>query len=242
MTSLLRPPSARPSSSHPVSMFRAPSTATRPLTGQPRPRTGQSTRPPTARPLTAASSRHEGSFVVAVLEGRGVGREVGIAALDKDTGQVDLIQVHSRICFSAHEQSFEVESQLADCQTYVKTLHHLHLHYPSLVLVPDTFLSNANTSTPLSAKHPTSTSLLVQCIQEEFLGVPIEPVLRKYWNEETGRHDLYLQLSRLFLCNLQACNLSINFVLIVTIGLQLYWLFHRSETSGLSVVFVTKHL
>ncbi|KAI5118520.1 hypothetical protein M0805_007689 [Coniferiporia weirii] len=138
----------------------------RPVTSQSRPWTGQS-RPTTARPLTAASSRHEGSFVVAVLEGRGIGREVGIAALDKDTGQVDLIQ-------------------LADCQTYVKTLHHLHLHYPSLVLVPDTFLSHVDASAPSAAKHSSSTSLLVQCIQEEFLGVPIEPVLRKYWNEDAG--------------------------------------------------------
>ena len=50
-------------------------------------------RPGTARPQTAASSRHEASYVLAILEGRGLGREVGIAALDKDTGRVDLIQV-----------------------------------------------------------------------------------------------------------------------------------------------------
>ena len=30
---------------------------------------------------------------MAVLEGRGVSREVGIAALDKDTGKVVLVQV-----------------------------------------------------------------------------------------------------------------------------------------------------
>ena len=70
----------------------------RPWTGQSasRPYTGQS-RPTTGRPQTSASSRYEGSQVVlAILEGRGVGREVGIAALDKDTGRVNLIQV---ICF-----------------------------------------------------------------------------------------------------------------------------------------------
>jgi hypothetical protein len=50
-------------------------------------------RPTTARPQTAASVRHEGSYVVALLEGRGVSREVGIAALDKDTGKVMLVQV-----------------------------------------------------------------------------------------------------------------------------------------------------
>ena len=57
-----------------------------------RPWTAQS-RPTTARPQTATSVRHEGSYVVAVLEGRGVSREVGIAALDKDTGKVVLVQV-----------------------------------------------------------------------------------------------------------------------------------------------------
>lgn len=67
------------------------------LTGQSRPATARpwtaQSRPTTARPQTSASSPHEGSYVVAVLEGRGVGREVGIAALDKDTGKVILIQV-----------------------------------------------------------------------------------------------------------------------------------------------------
>jgi DNA mismatch repair protein MSH4 len=55
--------------------------------------TGQ-TRPTTGRPHTAASTtRREGSYVIAVLEGRGVSREVGIAALDRDTGHVMLVQV-----------------------------------------------------------------------------------------------------------------------------------------------------
>lgn len=57
--------------------------------------TGQS-RPATARPTTAASTRYDGSEVVAVFEGRGVAREVGIASLDKDTGHVTLVQVCSR--------------------------------------------------------------------------------------------------------------------------------------------------
>jgi DNA mismatch repair protein MSH4 len=69
--------------------------ATRPWTGQShatsatRPRTGQ----PTQVPTTAATSRYEASFVIALLEGRGVAREVGIAALDRDTGRVMLVQV-----------------------------------------------------------------------------------------------------------------------------------------------------
>lgn len=54
-----------------------------------RSRTGQS-RPVTARPDTA---HHEASFVVAIIEGRGAAPQVGLAALDKDTGRVFLAQV-----------------------------------------------------------------------------------------------------------------------------------------------------
>ncbi len=51
-------------------------------------------RPGTARPQTSASSRYEGTYIVAIVESRGVGREVGIAALDKETGRVSLVQVN----------------------------------------------------------------------------------------------------------------------------------------------------
>ncbi|KAL7285904.1 hypothetical protein ACG7TL_001015 [Trametes sanguinea] len=124
-------------------------------------------RPDTGRPQTAASSRNDGRFIVAVLEGRGVGREVGIAAFDKDTGRVALLQ-------------------LADCPTYVKTLHQMHLHNPSMILVPDTFLSINDLSLPSGANRSQTTSMLVQCMTDEFEGVPIEPVMRKYWNENAG--------------------------------------------------------
>ncbi|KAI0005291.1 muts domain V-domain-containing protein [Russula compacta] len=133
---------------------------TRPRTGQPRPGTAQA-------PTMAVSSRFEASFIVALLEGRGIAREVGIAALDRDIGRAMLIQ-------------------LADCQTYVKTLHQMHLHNPTLILIPDTFLSSKDNLGPSSGNTPSSTSLLVQCLNDEFPGVPVEPVLRKYWNEDAG--------------------------------------------------------
>ncbi|PFH48211.1 hypothetical protein AMATHDRAFT_150385 [Amanita thiersii Skay4041] len=136
----------------------------RPYTGQSRPTTG---RPTTTRPATAASTIHEGRYVIAVLEGRGVAREVGMAALDKDTGHVMLVQ-------------------LADCQTYVKTLHQMHLHTPCLVLVPDTFLSAADAALVPTKNRSCSTSVLVEYIEEEFSGVGIEPVARKYWNDAGG--------------------------------------------------------
>lgn len=77
-------------------------------------------------------------------------------------------------------------NQLADCPTYVKTLHQMHLHYPSIVLVPDTFMSLSDVSLSSGTKTPQTTTLLVQCIMDEFDGVPIEPVMRKYWSDNAG--------------------------------------------------------
>ncbi|KIJ98256.1 hypothetical protein K443DRAFT_104257 [Laccaria amethystina LaAM-08-1] len=145
----------------------------RSLSRQSRPWTSQS-RPTTARPQTAASTKHEGSYVIALLEGRGVSREVGIAALDKDTGKVMLVQV-------------------ADCQTYVKTLHQMHLHNPCLILVPDTFLSAPDAALVPSGKRSASTSLLIEYIGEEFPGIQVESVGRRYWNDSCGL-EFILQL------------------------------------------------
>lgn len=62
----------------------------------------------------------------------------------------------------------------------------MHLHYPALVLVPDTFLSPKDGVGPSSRNKTNSTSLLVQRLCDEFPGVPVEPVLRKFWNEDAG--------------------------------------------------------
>ena len=78
---------------------------TRPWTGQSRPVT---TRAGTARPQTAASTRHEGSYVIALLESRGVAHEVGIAAMDRDTGRVMLVQVGLELCLTKSHHLFTV--------------------------------------------------------------------------------------------------------------------------------------
>jgi DNA mismatch repair protein MSH4 len=70
----------------------------------------------------------------------------------------------------------------------VKTLHHIHLHNPTLILIPDTFLSISDASMASSAKASSSTSFLVQSIQEEFPGTPVEPVARKHWNDQAGEY------------------------------------------------------
>ena len=67
-------------------------TTTRPHTAQQsRPGTA---RPGTGRPPTGASTCFESStYTIAVFEARGVAREVGLAAIDKDTARVMLVQV-----------------------------------------------------------------------------------------------------------------------------------------------------
>ncbi|KAI6043781.1 muts domain V-domain-containing protein [Pisolithus marmoratus] len=144
-----------------TSVFRTPTTQSRP-----------GTRASTGRPRTAASSKHEASYVVAIFESRGIAHEVGMVAMDRDTGRVVLVQ-------------------LADCPTYVKTLHQMHICYPVLVLVPETFVSATDATLATSGKRPPTTSLLVQFIMEEFQDVPIEPVPRKYWNDSAGTLDQF---------------------------------------------------
>lgn len=80
--------------------------------------------------------------------------------------------------------------QMADCQTYVKTLHQMHIHSPAVILVPDTFLSAAEASMLPSGKRSGSTSLLLEFIEEEFPNVPLEPIGRRYWNEHNGAYRL----------------------------------------------------
>lgn len=73
----------------------------RPTTGYGRPTTSRSTRPGTARPQTGVSTVfQEANFVIALLEGRGVSHEVGLAALNRDTGEVNLVQVRRWISAS----------------------------------------------------------------------------------------------------------------------------------------------
>ena len=66
----------------------------------------------------------------------------------------------------------------------------MHLHHPALVLLPDTFLSTAEGTLHESGKRPVAISMLVDSIQEEFPGVPIEPVGRKYWNDTGGQSPI----------------------------------------------------
>jgi hypothetical protein len=86
----------------------------------------------------------------------------------------------------------------------------MHLHYPALVLVPDTFLPPKDSLGPSSKNKTNSTSLLVQRLCDEFPGVPVEPVLRKFWNEDAGTGRC--SLCQLFSHGLnEASNLCLSF-------------------------------
>ncbi|SPO41792.1 related to meiosis-specific MutS homolog [Pseudozyma flocculosa] len=121
-----------------------------------------------------------GSYICAVLEHRGVGREVGIAAMEKDTGRCIL-------------------TQFADTQTYVKAIHHLSLHPPSAILVPESAVrtplrkgSKATRSAdPVRAADPVATeeSVLVKCLEDIF-ELSVTPLPRRHWNHEEGARYL----------------------------------------------------
>ncbi|KAE8249784.1 hypothetical protein A4X06_0g3069 [Tilletia controversa] len=137
-----------------------------------------SSRPPTSmsmrsnRPTTAASANtsQPASGVCAVIETRGIGREVGIAVLDQDTGRVTLCQ-------------------LADTQTYIKTIQHLSLTGVAVLLAPGN-AQNAGAGSSLlgerfSQATQTQSSVLLQCIEEAF-GVGPTHIHRRHWNEKEG--------------------------------------------------------
>ena len=48
-------------------------------------------------------------------------------------------------------------------------------------------MSTSDAALAPAGKRSTSTSILVQYIREEFPGVQIEPVGRRYWNDAGGK-------------------------------------------------------
>ncbi|KAK0564063.1 MutS protein msh4 [Tilletia horrida] len=145
-TSIRRPPSSRPATSMSMRSNTRPATAASATTSL----------PPTG--------------ICAVIETRGIGREVGIAVMDQETGRVTLCQ-------------------LADTQTYIKTIQHLSLTGVSVLLAPGNAQSTAPGSALLgeqfSQASPSNVSVLLQCIEEAF-GVAPTYIHRRHWNEKEG--------------------------------------------------------
>uniref|UniRef100_V5EUZ0 DNA mismatch repair proteins mutS family domain-containing protein n=1 Tax=Kalmanozyma brasiliensis (strain GHG001) TaxID=1365824 RepID=V5EUZ0_KALBG len=157
------------------------------------------------RPFTASSYHRSrlvtadgfvGSYVCALLENRGVGREVGIASIERETG----------LC---------VITQLADTPTYVRTVQHMSMYPPSILLVPASGSSRSGkhgsfTSTTRSKRAKThdgndgetngdrseeqlqrgQQSVLISTL-EQIYGIQAQPFNRKHWNYQEGKHASY---------------------------------------------------
>ena len=116
------------------------------------------TGPPCASSTSVTTGR-----VVAVVESRGVGREIGIAALDRNSGRCAL-------------------TQLQDVQSYWRTTHSLHQRRPSTVVVQQLALT-AKAGVDQVSGEPTP---LVRSIQSAFENVPVVGIKRQYWSDAIG--------------------------------------------------------
>lgn len=118
---------------------------------------------PRTRPRTAVSTLGGSGIqqiVCAITESRGISPTVGLAFVNLSTTEAVLCQI-------------------ADNQTYVRTLHKLHVLEPSEILVPNT------TVTPVKSK-------LLQILDTNLDFDPsITPISRGYWDEASGNH--YIQ-------------------------------------------------
>ncbi|KAG0299101.1 MutS protein msh4, partial [Dissophora globulifera] len=101
-----------------------------------------------------SSKASHNSLLAAVVEGRGIGAEVGMCFCDLKTSEVILCQI-------------------ADSQTYVRTLQKLNLYEPSEILVPTTAVDPVN-------------SKLVKIIRESVPSSTITPIARRFFNDAAG--------------------------------------------------------
>ncbi|KAI8604094.1 DNA mismatch repair protein Msh4 [Dissophora ornata] len=101
-----------------------------------------------------SSKNSDGGFLAAIVEGRGTGAEVGMCFCDLKTSEVILCQ-------------------MADSQTYVRTLQKLSLFEPSEILMPTSAVDPVNTK-------------LVKIVKESLPSSTITPVARRLFNDSTG--------------------------------------------------------
>lgn len=100
-------------------------------------------------------------------------------------------------------------TQIADTPTYVRTIHHISMYPPSILLVPASGQTAwKNTMSGLTSQSSkrrrvqddvddvdeqgeqtqrTSTSMLIKCL-EEICGIQASPYLRRHWNYHEGKH------------------------------------------------------
>ncbi|GJN90862.1 hypothetical protein Rhopal_003876-T1 [Rhodotorula paludigena] len=165
------------------------------MPGTSRARSAPPSRPPTA--LTAATTTaadDAGSWVLAILVGRS-SREVGVAALETDSGKVTLTQA-SRLDPPRSPRATRTDgsAQFVDSSTFVKTIHLARNKPPKAILVAQSALSkpppgNAHEDEGVSGAASSEAAMLVRGLEAEFATTPVVGVLRKYWNEQLIVHD-----------------------------------------------------
>ena len=115
-------------------------------------------------------------IICAITESRGISPTVGLAFVNLSTTEAVLCQI-------------------ADNQTYVRTLHKLHILEPSEIFIPNT------------AAGPTK-SKLVQVLETNLdFEAPLTPLSRRYWDETSG-NEYIEQLA--FVEDVEAIKVSIG--------------------------------
>ncbi|SCZ88590.1 BZ3500_MvSof-1268-A1-R1_Chr2-1g04511 [Microbotryum saponariae] len=130
--------------------------------------------------FSAQATSEDEDWVLAVIDSRGVGREIGVVGIERALGQV-------------------VITQFSDSPTFVKLLHYCTTRPPSLILVPSSALSAHSSEGPgkqtdatgrggmqrVSNEREAGTSM-VHLLRDSFKGIPVIGVLRKYWDEQVS--------------------------------------------------------
>ncbi|KAG1103377.1 hypothetical protein G6F42_017230 [Rhizopus arrhizus] len=115
----------------------------------------------TRRPTTAGTSVRPPKRIMAIAEGRGVAAEVGICIFDINSCEIEL-------------------SQVADSQSFSRTLQSVNLNEPQKILMP----LNASRR---SLNEGSSESKLSALLQQNYPHIPIVRLQRKYFNDEKGK-------------------------------------------------------
>ncbi|KAL7330113.1 MutS protein msh4 [Mucor circinelloides] len=118
----------------------------------------------TRRPTTAGTSVRPPKRIMAIAEGRGVAPEVGICIFDINSCEIEL-------------------SQVADSQSFSRTLQSVNLNEPQKILMP----LNASRR---SLNEGSSESKLSALLQQNYPHIPIVRLQRKYFNDEKGKQHI----------------------------------------------------
>ncbi|SGY24217.1 BQ5605_C019g09022 [Microbotryum silenes-dioicae] len=141
--------------------------------------------------FSAQATSEDEDWVLAVIDSRGVGREIGVVGIERALGQV-------------------VITQFSDSPTFVKLLHYCTTRPPSLILVPSSALSAHSSEGPGKQTDATGRGgmqrvsnereagmSMVHLLRDSFKGIPVIGVLRKYWDEQVSTAYEQSRVSRL---------------------------------------------